>query len=436
MQAHPFRQDAADRPDEGQDLRRPAVPPPQDEAADSHAIRQLQQPLRLQPPQDLPKEGRQVLRIRPVDRDQPPRTPLRRHLRQPPARPQRGVQGRLLTPFRLLRVQARRDGPVQGGDAVRPPIELQAQDPFWQLLRRDAVAGEVQMRIQDEGKPAGVHEELAAPAEGVVLAQRFLPPAGEGWRVDLEVEEVEGGGEKRQRRIAAQQPQRMRPQDVPPDAAASWCGAGEEADHWIQGRVHGLAISCQIWPDRIWGRRLRQEAQLLPQEGQGVPSGVGRWMQQLRVLGQAAGHRGLERHIPPRLVGPDHRARNPLPPPFEGGRILRRWAASSMVMSRAISILPSPCFPRKITIASKVARERRNGLPMRALRLAVKLWLPLLSAALYALYTLATHRGLLTPELVAFLISFLPFLGFVLYRERTSSSSSGVESSCGFIRAA
>jgi hypothetical protein len=54
---------------------------------------------------------------------------------------------------------------------------------------------------------------------------------------------------------------------------------------------------------------------------------------------------------------------------------------------------------------------------MRALRLAVRLWLPLLSAALYALYALATHRGLLTPELVAFLISFLPFLGFVLYRE-------------------
>ena len=54
---------------------------------------------------------------------------------------------------------------------------------------------------------------------------------------------------------------------------------------------------------------------------------------------------------------------------------------------------------------------------MRALRLTVKLWLPLLSVALYALYALVTHRGLLTPELVAFLISFLPFLGFVLYRE-------------------
>jgi hypothetical protein len=52
---------------------------------------------------------------------------------------------------------------------------------------------------------------------------------------------------------------------------------------------------------------------------------------------------------------------------------------------------------------------------MRALRLAGWLLLPLLSAAAYAIYAMA-HRGPLGPDLISFLIPFLPLLGLSLYR--------------------
>jgi hypothetical protein len=54
---------------------------------------------------------------------------------------------------------------------------------------------------------------------------------------------------------------------------------------------------------------------------------------------------------------------------------------------------------------------------MRALWKAFRLSLPLLPAAAYVIYSLATHRGLLTPDLIAYFFSLLPLLGFALYRE-------------------
>jgi hypothetical protein len=57
---------------------------------------------------------------------------------------------------------------------------------------------------------------------------------------------------------------------------------------------------------------------------------------------------------------------------------------------------------------------------MRALRLAGWLLLPLLSAAAYAIYSVTAHRGPLGPDLISFLIPFLPLLGLSLYREADS----------------
>jgi hypothetical protein len=57
---------------------------------------------------------------------------------------------------------------------------------------------------------------------------------------------------------------------------------------------------------------------------------------------------------------------------------------------------------------------------MRALRLVDKLSLPLLAAAAYVIYSVTAHRGPLGPDLISFLISFIPLLGLALYREADS----------------
>jgi hypothetical protein len=56
---------------------------------------------------------------------------------------------------------------------------------------------------------------------------------------------------------------------------------------------------------------------------------------------------------------------------------------------------------------------------MRALGMVGRLLLPLLSAAAYAIYVMA-HRGSPGPDLISFLIPFLPLLGLALYREADS----------------
>ena len=57
---------------------------------------------------------------------------------------------------------------------------------------------------------------------------------------------------------------------------------------------------------------------------------------------------------------------------------------------------------------------------MRALRMAGRLSLPLLAAAAYVIYGVTAHRGPLGPDLISFLISFIPLLGLSLYREADS----------------
>jgi hypothetical protein len=57
---------------------------------------------------------------------------------------------------------------------------------------------------------------------------------------------------------------------------------------------------------------------------------------------------------------------------------------------------------------------------MRGLRMMGRLSLPLLAAAAYVIYSVTAHRGPLGPDLIPFLIPFLPLLGLSLYREADS----------------